>query len=367
MRIIFLSYHYSSGFHSPQEWIDRIAFYNGLPERLANGHEVIRIDQIDFIGTHTHNGVQYHFMDDGKRKNLFPRKINRLVKSLNPNAVIVGGLLFPLQVIQLRSLLGKKVQLILQHHAEQPFTGIKKTIQRWASLKATAVLFTSLETGLDWVSKGNLHSPDKIKELMEVSSVFKRDETSQPRARTGITGSPVFLWVGRLNENKDPLLAVNCFLQFASTHPDSRLYMIYHTDALLPEIKKMLNESSNKDQVILKGKVEHAELQDWYNSADYFLAASHYEGSGTALCEAMSCGCIPIVSDIPTFRKITNGCGSSFEPGNREQLDEALGKTEGLDRSLDSERSWIQFNKNLSFDAIASRMNEILNSLDHEK
>lgn len=367
MRIIFLSYHYSPGFHSPQEWIDRIAFYNGLPECLAREHKVIRIDQVDFTGIHTHNGVTYHFVDDGKRKKLFPLKLNRLVKKLGPDAVVAGGLLYPLQVIQLRALTGKNVKILLQHHAEQPFTGLKKFIQRWASRKVDAILFTALQTGLDWIKQGNLHAQAKIKELMEVSSVFKKTDRSTARKVTGASGSPVFLWVGRLNENKDPLLVVDAFLQFAGLHPEARLFMLYHTDELLPEIIKMLERSPGKNQVILKGKLEHAALSNWYNSADYFLAASHYEGSGTALCEAMSCGCIPIVSDIPTFRMITNGCGLLFEPGNPDQLIHALKQTVEFDLLPESEKCLEAFNKNLSFEAIAKKMNEILNATDQDE
>ncbi len=44
----------------------------------------------------------------------------------------------------------------------------------------------------------------------------------------------------------------------------------------------------------------------YYNSADYFVLGSHYEGSGFSLVEAMSCGVIPIVTDIPSFRMMTN-------------------------------------------------------------
>jgi glycosyltransferase involved in cell wall biosynthesis len=48
-------------------------------------------------------------------------------------------------------------------------------------------------------------------------------------------------------------------------------------------------------------------MQDIYNSADFFLQASRREFSGCALIEAMACGVIPVASDIPAFRAMTDG------------------------------------------------------------
>ena len=50
MRIVFLSYHYSTDIRSPQEWLDRLKFYIGWSECLAKNHTVIRVDQINYVG-----------------------------------------------------------------------------------------------------------------------------------------------------------------------------------------------------------------------------------------------------------------------------------------------------------------------------
>ena len=128
MRFVFVSYNYSPDIDSPEEWTDRIKFYAGSLEFLSREHTVIRIDQINYTGNFTHNGVQYYCVNDGRRKNYFPRKLNRFVKSLAPDIVVVSSFLFPLQVIQLRFCLGKKIKIIVQHHAEKPYSGIRKLI-----------------------------------------------------------------------------------------------------------------------------------------------------------------------------------------------------------------------------------------------
>ena len=59
-------------------------------------------------------------MNAGNKKNYFPQKLHRFVKSLQPDIVIVSSLNFSIQVIQLRLVLGKKIKIIVQNHAEQP-------------------------------------------------------------------------------------------------------------------------------------------------------------------------------------------------------------------------------------------------------
>ncbi|MDP9047553.1 MAG: glycosyltransferase, partial [Bacteroidota bacterium] len=95
------------------------------------------------------------------------------------------------------------------------------------------------------------------------------------------------------------------------------------------------------------------------------LSGSHYEGSGTAVCEAMSCGCIPIVTDIPSFRAITdNGnCGILYEPGNQQELLSALFQTQTINKSAKRTNTLAYFEQKLSFEAIASQIHNIAATL----
>ena len=349
MRFIFLSYNYSPNINTPQDWVNRINFYVGSLEQLAKTNTVIRVDQ--------HNGVQYFCINAGKRKNYLPVKLHRFVKSLQPDIVIVSSFHFPLQIIQLRYLLGNKVKIIVQNHAEKPFTGIKKYLQRLADKYIDAYFFVSAEMGSTWVRKKNISSEKKIFEVMEVSSVFHLTDKTEARLKTGVNGSHVFLWVGRLNENKDPLTVVKGFLKFSDLYPDARLYMIYQTEELLDEIKNIIKKE-NKTSIHLIGNIEHSEMLYWYNSADFIISGSHYEGSGTAVCEAMSCGCIPIVTNITSFKMLTNNgkCGILYEAGNDKELISALISIAQINIEEKRNRILEQFNKKLSFEAIANKI-----------
>ncbi len=364
MHFVFVSYNYSPGFTTPESWVERIKAYTGSLSCLAQNHKVSRVEQINFSGEYQHNGIHYYFTDF-KKQTKFPLQLNRFVKNLKPDVVIVAGLLYPLQVIQLRLVLGDQTKIIAQHHAEQPFTGIKKYMQRLASKCTDAYFFASHDIGLNWAKKGNISSAKKIHEVMEVSSVFYPIDKSEAKSRTKVNGSPVFLWVGRLNANKDPLTVINAFLKFAAVQTGAVLYMIFHTDELLNEISHLLESHPYKNAIILIGKVRNDDLLYWYNSADFVVSGSHYEGSGTAICEAMSCGCVPVVTDIASFRMITNNgkCGVLFEAGNEAALLTALLQTKEIDIVEKQKLSLEYFKSNLSFEAIANRMEAIAKSI----
>jgi glycosyltransferase involved in cell wall biosynthesis len=365
MRFVFASYVYTEEYNHPEEWLRHIRFYGGILESLSKKNDVISIEQIDYEGQYLQGGVDYRFKRFPKSSLYVPIELHRFIKGCKPDVVFIQGLHFPLQVIQLRMMLGRKVKIMVQNHAEKPFTGFKKYLQKIADRAIDAYLFASREMGLDWVKKGNLSSPKKIHEVMEISSVFYPIEKELAKAQTKVTGRRVFLWVGRLNKNKDPLTVVSAFLQFVHSEPSARLYMIYHTGELLQQIKDLLAYSVNKDSVVLVGKVPNDDLLYWYNSADFIVSGSHYEGSGTAVCEAMSCGCVPIVTDIFSFRMIADhgNCGILYKPGSAAITLSAFMQTKSLDIREKRENCLKYFSNHLSFEAIAKRISEIAASL----
>jgi len=363
MIYVSVSYNYSPAFDSPESWFKRTEGYAGALEYLSKNNSVHNVKQINFEGERIHNGVKYHFVNFGKKKTYFPRQLNRYIKNLNPDIVIIQGLHHPLQLMHLRLLLDKHTKIIAQHHAEKPFTGVKKYIQKLADRYIDAYLFASHAMGMEWVEKGNLSSAEKINEVMEVSSTFYPIEKDLAKLKTGAKGSPVFLWVGRLNANKDPINVVKAFLSYSKTNPEAKLYMIYHTDELANDIKGLL--PTDNCPVNMIGQVPHNDLLYWYNSADYFISGSHYEGSGTAVCEAMSCGCVPVVTDILSFRMITNNgeCGLLYEAGDEAALLSALMLTKNLDIEDKRKRSLTHFKEKLSFETIAEQIGTIAASL----
>ena len=365
MRIVNTSYSKSPEFNDPQIWLKRINFYTGILEQLAVNNKVASIERINYKGEYSQKEVHYYFVKQRSRVSLFPFKTHRLIKKLKPDAVLINGFIFPLQIFQLRIFVGKSVKIIILHRAEKPFTKWKKYVQKLADKCVNAYLFASSEFGKEWIEKGIIANQEKVHEVMQSSSIFYPKDRNDARKTTGVAGNPVFLWVGRLDANKDPLTVVKAFTQFLSFQPTAKLYMIYQTTGLLNVIHDLIQKDTKAIEAIkLVGRVDHDQMQEWYNSANFIISSSYYEGSGIAVCEAMSCGCIPIVTNIISFRGMTGSkCGLIYNPGNDKELLSVL--LQSLQLNMDEERNKTlqQFKKELSFEAIAQKIEKVITSV----
>ena len=366
IKLIDLNYHTHSNLSNPQEVLElqkaSIGFADFIKEKLS----IQLIKHLNYESEKYINGVKYVFF---KSKNKFlhiPFKTHRYIRKQNPDIILIQGLIFPLQLIALKLILPQRTKIIVQHHGERPFPGIKKFFQKIADHFIDMYLFTSIENANEWIDKKIIEDKKKCSELLEGSTVVTVKDKLECRRQLSFKGNQNFLWVGRLNEGKDPMTVINAFEKYVIIYPEARLFMIFQTEKLLPLIKEKLEENEHlKKAVILKGKVNHDELETWYNAADFFISASHKEGSGYALIEAMSCGCIPIVTRIPSFKKITDDgkFGFLFEPGNSESLLKILLNLEIIDQEELSISILDHFNRSLSFKSIADNLFSICERL----
>ena len=361
MRIISLGYTTTASYDDPEAWLDRIDFYTGILEKLALRHEVESIEQINYEGQLERRGVRYHFINRSGSRYAHFRKLHRFVERTRPDVVLVNGFIFPLQIILLRRRLGRDARIIVFHRSERPFTGIRRYAQRLADRCVNAYLFASPEFAKQW--KHNIDTKKKVFEVVQASSRFMPIDRNEARRVTGMEGAPVFLWVGRLVARKDPLTVLKAFLQFVKENTGARLYMIYQSEQMINDVKAMIAAAGKTGEcVMLVGSVPHDQLLYWYNSADFFLIASAYEGSGISLTEALSCGCIPIVSDFVSFRAMTgNGrCGRMFPMGDAEGLLRIMQSISTFDIGAERSRALQCFREELSFDAIAQKLERII-------
>ncbi len=350
-------------FDQPVDWIRFIRFYLGVLEQLGREHEVHCFEQINYSGELSERGIRYHFHASAGKINRFPFRLHKAVREVKPDVVFVRGLHFPLQVILLRKALGKKATIIAQHHADKPPGGFKKILQQLADRSIDHYFFTDTAMQQEWLKRGLIKNDKKIKQVGMISSFFQPLSKEGARAQTGVSGSSVFLWVGNLDDNKDPLTVIKGFQSVARQHPGARLYMIFRGEELLKEVKKMIEQETDLvDRVILVGRIDHQQLENWYNSADFFISGSHSESYGASLSEAMSCGCIPVVTDIPSFRMMThNGeYGFLFKAGDSFELSKVLSGALQADKEKEHSKVRAWFEQELSFKAIAKKINTII-------
>jgi glycosyltransferase involved in cell wall biosynthesis len=366
INVIDIVYYSHNRLRDPAQVLAKHAPSLGFADFVHEGIRFEFIIHMDHEGFNKMRGKSYTFFRSRNRFWYIPFKTHRYVKGKNPDFVIVEGLEFPLQLMFLRFTLGKKCRILAQHHGEKPFSGIKGFFQRMADKYISAYLFTSSKNASAWIDKKIIKNPGKCSEVLEASTHFKRMDRSMCQARLGLKGNYNFLWVGRLNSNKDPVTVLKAFRKFGLYHPDTRLYMIFQEQDLLEEIKSKIRQSVVlEDSVKLIGKVDHSDLVYWYSAANFYVSASHKEGSGYALLEAMACGCIPVVTSIPSFEKITSlgRYGFLFPPGDEDALVQQLEKLKTINIESFRQKVETRFRENLSFKSIADSLGQVISQL----
>jgi glycosyltransferase involved in cell wall biosynthesis len=362
MKIVFLAYNYHPSFSSPGPWIQKIQPLVQVMIPLAKHSKVYYAGHLQYTGHYAEDGVEYLFLPCHARTPRFPRRMHRALAELNPDIVIVLGFHFPLQVIQLRRSLGKKVMIIARHHADRPFTGWKKQLQKIADSSINTYLFNSLGNAREWLDAGIIRNEKKIIEIPAGSTGFQQQDKEQSRRLTNMVSPLNFLWVGRLEANKDPMTVLDGFQKYFSINNLAMLHMIYQEDDLLAVVKdKIAGSPALKNRVRLVGKVAYEQLPFWYSAADYFISGSHREGGSYALMEAMACGCIPVVTHIPAAMKtIDDGkAGYYYEAGNGADLFKILSQLDKEKQTAMSRAAVSYFEKQLSPRAIAARLREL--------
>lgn len=358
LKLVDLTYHNNTEFDRPIQLLQAQEESLGYVNSINHFLEVQVVKHMPRGDSITIEGVRYNFF---KRQGILKIPFETLLylKKNNPDIILIQGFIFPFQVLLLRVLFGKKVILILQHHGEKPYRGMTMMLHKMISRSIDAYLFTSLGNSREWLQKKVISDPTKCYEIQAASTSFVKQDKAASQIRCGISGVNNFIWVGRLNDNKDPLTVLSGFELYLETCRDAKLYMIYQTDELLSVMKDKIRESEKLTaSVILKGKIDHKELVHWYSASDFYISGSHQESCGFALLEAMACGCIPLVTNISSFSKITNEgeFGILYEPGDVNSLVNAFNVLSSIPVEQESRSIMCHFEKELSFKSIADRL-----------
>ncbi len=340
MRVVILNFFYEAWFESPADLLAHYVNLTGWTEGVAGaGATVTVMQRAAQAATVERNGVTYHFIPDRFGPTIRawqqPGTLYGCVRQICrdslrdgvPTVVHLNGLLFPLHTRLLRWLMPRRCPLILQHHAERPWPARTRPMQRWGLGAADAFLFTNEALAGEWRVWGGLPPSARVHEIMETSTPFTYQPRAEARAKTGLTGEPLILWTGSLSRRKDPLTVLAGLAPIFAERPTARFYMAYLEDELLPQVQAAIEgDPALRDKVTLLGRLPHAEIEAYYNSADFFVQGSHSEGSGIAVLDALACGVVPVITDIPSFRTLTGDgqVGALWPVGQAEALTGAL-------------------------------------------
>lgn len=365
MKYVDVSYYYNKT-TDPGCLLEAHSANLGYLHHLPGDWDKYLVKFLKTAGHRQEERTKFYFFKGSSSPIWVPRKANNFISKLQPGVVLFHGLVYPLQLLLLKSRLPAHTKLIVQHHAETPAKGFKGWVQKLAGKCIDAYVFSAKELAEPWVQAGVVPQ-SKIFEVMEGSTHMQRINKQIARQLLQLPDAPTCLWVGRLNANKDPLTVLRGFEKFLLLNGLAKLYMIFQDNELLPLVQKTIADSQMlAASVVLIGKVDKAQMPSWYSAADFYLSGSGTEGSGYALIEAMSCGCIPIVTNIPSFRKITadGKAGFLYNHGEADALCAALCRAHTLNNEQLTAKVLSQFNKALSFKAIAQQLVKVYEHLN---
>ena len=104
----------------------------------------------------------------------------------------------------------------------------------------------------------------------------------------------ILVSVGRLDHQKNPLLAIAAFAQAIAKRPTARLLMV--GDGILRnDVEQFITQSNLVGRVILAGLKSPQEISQILQASDLYLMSSAYEGMPISVLEAMGTG-LPVVS-----------------------------------------------------------------------
>jgi glycosyltransferase involved in cell wall biosynthesis len=113
-------------------------------------------------------------------------------------------------------------------------------------------------------------------------------------------------------------------------------------------------------RVHLLGAWAHARIEQLLRAADFLVSGSHIEGSGYAVIEALACGTSPLVTDIPSFRKLTrNGeVGGLVPVGDAAAMAERVVEWSARPRDPLRRAARQHFERELSFAVLGTRLRD---------
>lgn len=167
--------------------------------------------------------------------------------------------------------------------------------------------------------------PEKIKVTYEgVDGRFKNIQNngiiSAVKQKFGIT-KPYIFFVGVWRNHKNIEGLVKAFnLLKKRDQIKHQLVLGGREDLHYTNIRKEINESPFKNDIITTGFIENEELPVLYSAAETFVVPSFIEGFGLIAIEAQKCGCSVVSSNTSSLPEVLQDSALFFDPKNVEEM-----------------------------------------------
>lgn len=366
LNVCLLNAGFDTGLKSAEHLLGRYSHVPKLAEALADqGHRVTVLQAFHRNETLQRGRVSMQFVAvENSRKEPWVEithiaDLTRELELFKPDVVHFFGL----TMLPLRRSLGQwcaknRAGLTASFHGGRPGRNpVTRWRQRQALSQTSAFFFPDTVVAKQWRVAGLVPANAQVTLLPEVSSPFAGTPKQIARRSLDVDGNPVFVWSGRLHPDKDPMTTLQGLQRISQTWPNLQLLMAYQSEEMLEEIEAFLeSDTAFRKRVKLLGLVDHHDMETLFSAADFFVHSSRREWGSNSLVEALSCGAIPVVSDIPSLRALTENVAPAirFDVGDVNGLAQQVLKLQLDDLGDLSDQVKSAFHAYLSYPVIAA-------------
>jgi glycosyltransferase involved in cell wall biosynthesis len=152
------------------------------------------------------------------------------------------------------------------------------------------------------------------------------DEKVQEGVRMKYTdGCPFFLFIGLIHRRKNVDNLIKAFDEFKqSVTSNVKLLIVGSRKYWDEEIQTAYDNSQFKEDIIFTGRMETEELNKVVASATALVYASHFEGFGVPILEAMYCDVPVITSKVSSMPEVGGDAAIYVDPDSVDSIKEAM-------------------------------------------
>jgi glycosyltransferase involved in cell wall biosynthesis len=199
---------------------------------------------------------------------------------------------------------------------------IKRPFMEWLGVLATDVVMANSQEILDTTTS----AARSRKRVIVPNSV---NRSNRPLHQREHGAGLKLLFVAAMQPHKGIATALEVFFRVFKQFPDAQLVCVGDVlrrdrawfQALLEKYQSLC-----RGAISYLGRVPFGKLPEIYAGADVFFFPSYYEGSPRVVCEALSYGCVAVVSDLSGTRQLDpqGKVLQFFKPGDLDSAVEIL-------------------------------------------